>query len=294
MKLFVLDLMNLAYRAYFGNPGLKTAAGHPTSMCYGVAIGVLKLLKEYKPDYLVFATDAKGKTFRHDMYDGYKAGRQQQPDDFQYQLNDLFRLINAWGFPVIGCPGYEADDVIGTIAKNFAGYPVQPTQDHPLEGLEIVIVSGDKDMMQLVGDHVSLLRVTNDGYKTVNGQGVFEKFGCRPDQVVDCLAIIGDTSDAVPGVKGIGEKGAAKLIGTYGSLQGVYDNLQQIPTKIAAKLQLSKDMAFLSKSLVQIVTEVPLDLQLSDCEASRALDYRPELDKVFQELEFYSLLDPRG
>lgn len=292
-KFFVLDLMNIAFRAYYGNTGLATSKGHPTAVCYGFAGVLNKLLREYKPDFIAIASDAKGPTFRHEMYEGYKANRGPQPDDFQLQIADLRRMIKAYGIPVVETPGFEADDVIGTIAKKAAGKTIANFDGQEVsEPIHVYIVSGDKDFMQCIGEHTSLLRILNDGYKLCDSMSVFEKFGVdQPIQVIDALALIGDSTDCVPGVKGIGEKGAAKLLKSFGSVEGIYENLHLVGGSTQKKLAEGHEMAVLSKRLVTIVTEVPIDLKLSSCyvESIKPLDFKQDLNDFFQEMEFYSL-----
>lgn len=285
-KLMVVDLMNMAFRAYWGfakNAYLTNKAGTPTFMCYGVAIALNRLLRDIGPDYVIIATDGGGHTFRHAMYKEYKSNRKESPDDFRSQLPDLFAMLAAYGFKVIKIPGTEADDIIGTIAAR-----VKPEDD-----VHTFIVSGDKDFMQLVNPHTFLVRQAAEGYETFGPEVVTQKFGVRPDQVVDALAIIGDAIDVVPGVKGIGEKGAAKLIAAFGSLEKIYENLAYITPKMAEKLAKSKDIAFLSKKLVTIDKDVPLDFGLSDCAVPADGLRRQELIDFYTQIGFKSLVqDP--
>jgi DNA polymerase-1 len=183
-------------------------------------------------------------------------------------------MIEIFGIPMLSCDGFEADDIIGTLATQFAS-----------PDCHVYIASGDKDFMQLVGPNISMLRFTNGGPQIVNRDQVVDKFGVEPEQVVDCLALMGDASDMVPGVSGIGEKGAAKLISAHGSLEAIYDNLNQLSPKLAQKLVKDKEIAFLSKSLVTIIQDVPLDITLEDCRVKDP----PNIDNLvglFKELEF--------
>jgi DNA polymerase-1 len=216
-------------------------------MCFGVVKIINRILQDHNPDYVVVASDPGGKVFRHDMYPLYKSNRSTKPCEFEEQIETVARIISAYGFPLVKVPNFEADDIIGSIAKKFAA-----------PDLMVTIVSGDKDFMQLINKNVRLLRVTNDGDFFCDEQGVMARFGCTPAQVIDCLAIMGDSSDTVPGVKGIGEKGAAKLIQQFGSLEAIYEHLgtnaysTPITPKMAAKLHADHEMALLSKSLVTI------------------------------------------
>lgn len=280
MKLLIVDLLNLAFRTYWGykKHGALEYEGKPTFMCYGAALALNKLLWDYQPSHLIIASDGGGKTFRHDLYAGYKSNRNEAPDDFKAQMPELLEMIAAYGFQMIKFPGVEADDVIGTLARRFAG-----------PELPVYIVSGDKDFMQLVNDHTFLVRPTSTGFETFNKEIVSSKFGVKPDQVIDALAIIGDASDTVPGVHGIGEKGAANLIRAFGSLENIYSNISTIKPNLADKLAKSRDMAFLSKKLVTIDTEIPILITLSDCAVPVDVTLRPQVFEFYQRLGFKSL-----
>lgn len=274
MKFFIIDMMNLAFRSYYGYRELATSTGRPTGVCYGFSQAIRRIIEEYKPDYMVVAKEGGGKTFRHELYEGYKSNRSDKPIDLDPQIQDLTRMIEVFGIPMISSKGFEADDIIGTLARRFAS-----------PECHVYIASGDKDFMQLVGPNISMLRFTNSGPQIVTRDQVIEKFGVEPKQVVDCLALMGDASDMVPGVAGIGEKGAAKLISAHGTLEAVYENLKQLSPKLAQKLVNDKDSAFLSKSLVTIIQDVPLDVSLEDCR----LKEPPSIDALvglFKELEF--------
>lgn len=282
-KLLVLDFMNIAFRAYYGlgaREKLANSKGKLTYACYGVALAINTLIEQFKPDYLVFAADSKGRTFRHELYEGYKSNRSAAPDEFLAQLPDLKRMIEAYGFKTIRFDATEADDVIGTVATKYAS-----------PDLHVYIVSGDKDFMQLVGDNVSIIRpYKHGGYEVASYDAVFEKFGCRPFRVVDALALIGDAVDMVPGVTGIGEKRAAALIKSYGSLDGIYESLHKLTPKIQKSLVEGKSNAYLSKSLVVIKTDLPVEYTLEDFAVSEYPLQRPDLKAFFAEMEFQSFL----
>lgn len=274
MKFFIIDMMNLAFRSYYGYRELATSTGRPTGVCYGFSQTIRKIIDEHNPDYMVIAKEGGGKTFRHDLYEGYKSNRSDKPIDLDPQIQDLIRMIQVFGIPMISAKGFEADDIVGTLADKFAS-----------PDCHVYIASGDKDFMQLVGPNVSMLRFTNQGHQLVTRDQVVEKFGVEPEQVTDCLALMGDASDMVPGVAGIGEKGAAKLIKSLGSVEGVYDNLTKLSPKLAQKLINDKESAFLSKALVTIIRDVPIDISLEDCR----LKEPPNVDALvglFKELEF--------
>jgi DNA polymerase-1 len=282
-KLFVIDAMAMAFRNHyaFGMRPLTTSSGEPTSAIFGSAIFMNKLIQDHQPDYLVIATDTKQPTFRHVRYPAYKANRDDMPEDLVLQLPNFFKLFEAYGIPTLRFPGFEADDIIGTIAKQMA-------QDD----LEIYIVSGDKDFMQLINDKVFLFTPKKGGETAlIDRKGVELKFGVEPEKVIDVLAIMGDASDNVPGVFGIGEKGAAKLIQAYGSLDGVYENLTKITAKRQREgLESSRENAFLSKELVTIKTDMDLGIKLEDlvCDIKTTLANN-DLLTFFEELEFKGL-----
>ena len=283
-RLFIVDAMALAFRSFYafsmGRP-LTTSAGKPVSAVFGSALFMHKLITEQKPDYLVVASDSREPTFRHALYPEYKANRNEMPPELAAQLPHFFQLMEAYGCPVLRTPGLEADDLIGTVAKRFAG-----------SNLKVFIVSGDKDFMQLINDDVFVYTPRKgDDATIVDRAGVHAKFGCSPEQVIDCLALIGDSSDNIPGVHGIGPKGAAKLIEAYGSLSGIYANIDAVANKkLRDGLREGQATAFLSQQLVTIKTDAEVPYTLADfaCAGERAV-YNERLLKVCQELEFTSM-----
>jgi DNA polymerase-1 len=285
-RLFLIDAMAMAFRNFyaFGMKQLTNSAGQPTSAVFGSAQFMMKLIGEERPDYLAICQDSdEKKTFRHEMFPAYKANRSAMPEELAVQMGDFNRLIRSFGCPVLRVPGVEADDLIGTIATQFA-------QDD----LEVFIVSGDKDFMQLVGERLKLVQPKKGDEAAIIGEaGVREKFGVSPRQVIDCLAIIGDASDNVPGVHGIGDKGAAKLVSEYGSLEGIYENIDRIANKRQREALLQdRDQAFLSRQLVTIKTDVPLDgLTLEDmaCDPESAVA-NEQLLSLFKQMEFKALI----
>ncbi len=283
LRLFVVDAMALAFRSYhaFAARPLSTSSGIPTSAIYGSAIFLMKLIEEEKPDYLVIATDSKEPTFRHQMYPLYKANRSEMPEDLARQLPYLFRLFETLGCKLLKRPGMEADDLIGSLVKQYAG-----------PDLTCYIVSGDKDFMQLINHNIFLYSPKKAApAQIVDIAGVQEKFSCGPEHVVDALAMIGDTADNVPGVHGIGDKGAAKLIAAYGSLEGIYDNLDAITNdKQRESLRSSKDAAFLSRELLRIKIDLELDHLLEDMKFDpKTAMANPKLQHFFDEMEFRNL-----
>jgi DNA polymerase-1 len=274
MRLFIIDMMNLAFRSYYGYRELATSTGRPTGVCYGFSKTIQRIIEEYDPTHMVVAKESGGKTFRHELYDGYKSNRSTKPIDLDPQIQDLMKMIEVFGIPMVSAQGFEADDVIGTLARRFAS-----------PECHVYIASGDKDFMQLVGPDISLLRFTNFGQQLVGRDEVMAKLGVGPEQVVDYLALMGDASDAVPGVAGIGEKGAAKLISSHGSIESLYENLDKLAPKLAQKLINDKSSAFLSKSLVTIIQDIPLDVTLEDLKL-KGVPSLDDLVGLFKELEF--------
>ncbi len=238
-KLVLVDGSSYLFRAYHGLPQLTSPGGHPTGAIYGVLNMLRKLVREEQPDRVAVVFDAKGKTFRNDIYPDYKANRPPMPDDLRVQIEPLHRIIEAQGFPLIVIDGVEADDVIGTLAKRASE-----------AGYEVLISTGDKDMAQLVNPSVSLVNTMNNTY--LDEAGVEEKFQVRADQIVDYLALMGDSSDNIPGVPKVGPKTAAKWIGEYGSLKAVMENADKIKGKIGDNLRESLGFLPMSHELATI------------------------------------------
>lgn len=271
-KIYLIDVSAMFFRAYYAVRPLTSPAGLPVNAIYGFLSMVIKLFKEEKPEYFVFCYDRKEPSFRKEMYDDYKANRAEMPDELGQQIPYIKKLGELLGIPALEVAPFEADDIIGTLVKWGRK-----------QNLEVQIISGDKDFSQLIEDHVFL-------YDTMKGvrfdaKGVFEKWGVRPDQFIDFQAIVGDSSDNIPGVKGIGEKGAAKLLEQFNSLEHIYEEIDQVSSKsIKEKLITNKDMAFLSKKLVTISTDVPVPQEL---EAYRLQPFKmEELIALMRELNF--------
>lgn len=280
-RLFLLDGTALAYRSHFAlaRSGLTNPQGKPTGATYGFTMTLRRILSQEQPDLLAVALDAKGPTFRHERYAEYKATRQKAPEEMIAQLDDIRAVIQAHGLPIFEIPGYEADDVIGTLAKQAEA-----------RGDEVSIVTGDKDLMQLVSPNVTLYNVFKPKVDLVieDEQAVRAKFGTDPAHVVDVLAIMGDASDNVPGVKGIGEKGATKLIAEFGNVDGLLARIDEVKGKVREKLEADRDMLLLSRELVTIDVAVPLDPGLESI-VSPAPD-PAALAQLFGELGFQSLV----
>ena len=277
-SLYLIDGSSYIFRAFFAvRQSLSNSKGMPTNALYGFVNMLKKVVRERKPDYLAMVFDMKEKTFRHDMYSEYKANRSAPPEELVPQFPYFEPLVKSFDIVTLKKAGFEADDIIGTLAKQGES-----------AGLEVYIVSGDKDMMQLVTPNVFMLDTMKN--KTIGIDGVIEKFGVKPEKVIEAMALIGDTSDNIPGVKGIGPKNAAELIQKFGSLQGVYDNIEKIEKKKQKeKLEADREKAFLSRKLVTIDIEVPLDIVIEDLKF-RVPDQK-KINKFYRELEFDSLVE---
>ena len=281
-RLFLLDGMALAYRAYFAfiSRPLLNSKGENTSAIYGFVTTLMKILEDEKPEHVAVVFDTKEPTFRHKKYAEYKATRQKMPEAMSAQMEKLKDVVRAFNTPILELPGYEADDIIGTLARRAEK-----------ESVTTYMVTGDKDFMQLISPHVKIYKPGKSGTdaEIIDESGVMKKFGVTPDKVTDVLGLIGDTSDNVPGVPGIGEKTAIPLIQKYGSLESLYEHVEEIPQKgLKAKLIDNREKAFLSKELVTIDTKVPIDADFHQLRAARRDTKR--LMKMFGELEFRSLL----
>ncbi|MFQ6014642.1 MAG: DNA polymerase I [Anaerolineae bacterium] len=279
-KLILIDGHALAYRAYHAlPPTLSTSKGELTNAVYGFTSTLLKVLREEEPDYIVVAFDV-GRTFRHDQFPEYKAHRAKMPDELHAQMERIRELIRAFNIPIFEVEGYEADDVLGTLARQ-AGE----------KGVETLIVTGDTDTFQLVDSHTRVLTSRRRFSDTVvyDEEAVRERYGLEPGQLVDLKGFTGDSSDNIPGVSGIGQKTATQLLKEFNTIEEVYAHQDEIPNKRARKaLEGKEEIALLSKRLATIVTDVPIELDLKAC---RAADFdREAVIELFRTLEFRSLL----
>ena len=247
---YILDSYGLIFRCYFAfiSRPLTNRKGENVSALFGFFRNLHFVLQHYKPGYLIAAMDSKTKTFRHEMYDQYKATRNKTPDDLHAQVPWICDILTALGVPVLQCDGYEADDIIATVARKCAE-----------QGRTCRILSGDKDLMQLVNDTTQILKPESGAstWKVTGIEGVEAEWGVKPEQLLDLLALYGDTADNIPGVHGIGVKTAAKLLGEYGDLDGIYAHLEQIKGANQKKLAEGKENAYFSQKLVRLCSEVP-------------------------------------
>ena len=245
-QLYIIDGYALIYRSYyafFNNP-MKDPAGNNISAVYGFFTTLLKLLRENNPHYMVVAMDSHGPTFRHKMYEPYKANRESAPEDLHSQVPIINAILKALEIPMVEMVGFEADDIIATLSDEASAHSI-----------DTIMVTGDKDLLQLVDEHTFALRPARKGethYRMMGIPEVQEEFGVLPTQVVDYLSLLGDASDNIPGVKGIGAKGAAKLLQQFGTLEGIYKNLRLCAKGVKAKLEEGEELAKLSKSLVEL------------------------------------------
>jgi len=281
-RLFLLDGSAIYYRSYFAfirNP-LFNSKGENTSATYGFTLSLMKILSEEKPDYIAVVFDTKEPTFRHKKFEAYKATREKMPEDMADQYPRIVELVKDFNLPLLEYPGYEADDVIGTLAKQAEK-----------EGIETYMVTGDKDFMQLLSPLIKMYTIRpGKDVEIIDIRKLAEKFGLKPEQVPDFLALMGDKSDNIPGVPKVGEKTALELIKQFGNLENLYAHIDKI-TKPALKKNLLeyKDQAFLSRELVTIDIHVPLKVDIHHLKSAPADGEK--LHQLFEELEFRSLMD---
>ena len=250
-KLILVDGSSYLFRAYHAMPELSNNKGEPTGAIYGVVNMMRRLSQSYPNDKIIIVFDAKGKNFRNDLYPEYKANRPPMPEDLAAQIMPLHEILEAMGYPLLIVDGVEADDVIGTLSSQAAE-----------EKIETIISTGDKDMAQLVNDHVTLINTMTDTCMDVDG--VLEKFGVPPERIVDYLALIGDASDNIPGVPKVGPKTAVKWLKEYGSLQGIIENADKIKGKVGESLRNSLGQLPLSYKLATIKCDVDMDVHAKD------------------------------
>jgi DNA polymerase-1 len=273
-KLILIDGSSYLYRAFHALPPLSNAQGEPTGALFGV-VNMLRATLNAKPDYLAFVSDAPGPTFRDALYHQYKANRPPMPDDLRTQVEPMLAIVGALGFPILRVGGVEADDVIGTLALQAQAL-----------GIEVEVSTGDKDMAQLVGPHVTLVNTMSN--TVMDRDGVMEKFGVWPEQIIDFLSLTGDAIDNIPGVPKCGPKTAAKWLAEHATLDGVIANADKVGGKIGESLRAALPQLPLSRQLATIKTDVPLEFgptQLARREADTAL-----LRELYTRYEFKAAL----
>jgi DNA polymerase-1 len=255
---YLVDGSSYIFRAFFALPALSSSSGLPTNAIYGFTNMMLRLLKTYRPEYLAVALDAGRKTFRNEIYQDYKSNRPEAPPDLIPQFPYIRKVLEALRVAQVEREGYEADDLIATLARQFSARAV-----------EVVIVSGDKDLMQLVSNGIRLLDTAKG--KWIGPNEVQEKFGVEPDKVIEVMGLMGDPTDNIPGVKGIGEKSASALIQRYRTLENLFahlDDLGQTGLKGAERVRnallAGRETAFLSRMLATVKSDVPIQMELED------------------------------
>ncbi|MBN1398704.1 MAG: DNA polymerase I [Bacteroidetes bacterium] len=281
-RVYLIDAMALAYRAYFAfiRRPLMNSKGENTSAIFGFVTFLNRILSQEFPDHIAVVFDTGKPTFRHKEYKEYKATRQKMPDDMITQIPVLKEVVRAYNIPAVEMDGYEADDIIGTLAKQAEN-----------EKAHTFLITPDKDFMQLISERTKIYKPGKQGsdIEIVDIEGVKQKFGVTPDKVIDVLGLTGDASDNIPGVPGVGEKTAIPLIQKYGSIEELYNHLDEIPQKgLRAKLESNKDLAFLSKKLVTIDINVPLDIKFNSLKAEKR--NTDKLIELFEALDFRSLI----
>ena len=281
--LILIDGHSLAFRSYYAlvnsrRGALRTSTGIPTSISFGFINALLQVIEIEKPQSIAIAFDLPQPTFRHKADTNYKANRSETPDDFIPDMENLQQLLTALNLTMVTVPGYEADDVLGTLAQQGVN-----------EGYRVKIYSGDRDSFQLVDDarKISILysdpkafKKPGKNYFECDHNAVIERLKITPEQVIDYKALCGDKSDNIPGVKGVGDKTAIKLLEKYQTLENIYEHLEQIKGAVKQKLVTDRDNAFHSRFLATIALDTPLDIQLTDCQLQ---GFNPQ--KVFPILE---------
>ena len=280
-KIILVDGNNLLFRSYYataytGNV-MRNSKGFPTNGLYGFINMMNKIIREEKPNYILVAFD-KGKTFRHDKYDVYKAGRAAMPEELKQQFPVAKEILGAMGIKYFEIDNYEADDIIGTMSR------IVDEEDEFIA----TIVSSDKDLLQLISDEVTVKLLKSNDYIMMTPEVFREMYKCDPIKMIDLKALMGDSSDNIPGVKGIGEKTAINLIEKFGSLKNLYDNIDKVTGKTKEKLEADKENAFMSYDIATIYREVPIPFTLDDCKYEGIK--RDELFKYLEELEMPSLI----
>ena len=282
-KILVVDGNSILNRAFYGVKPLTTKDGLPTNAVFGMYNIITKNITAVSPDYCVVAFDLKAPTFRHKMYDGYKATRHGMPEELAAQLPYAKQCMRDIGFTVLELEGYEADDIIGTVASKSAE-----------RGVKAYVLTGDRDSLQLIDDDITVLLATNKETVNFDKAHFFETYGIYPSQFADVKALMGDSSDNIPGVPGIGEKTALKLISEFSSLDGVYSSYldSKLTPSVKQKLSDGKEKAYLSQKLEVIERNAPVGFDL-DTYSYEGMD-KPSLKALFEKLEFHGLIKKLG
>jgi DNA polymerase-1 len=282
-KILVIDTFNFLHRAYHALPKTLTdSKGNPTNAVYGVTSMLISVFNQLKPDYVLAAMDSREPTFRVEDFTGYKAHRKPMDDDLSTQIPKVMEIFKAFGVPQVTVNGYEADDVIGTVAEKFESE------------VDVIIVSNDRDLWQLVNESVKVMVPTKgNGVEWIGPDEVEKRMGFKPDQLIDYKALRGDPSDNIPGVHGVGDITAKKLLAKYKTLEEIYKKIDTVtPDSLKEKLANNAEEAVMSKHLATIVTDVPMEITLEECRYS---DFnRAKVKDVLQEYNFKSLIKRLG
>jgi len=288
-RLVIIDGNALVHRAFHALPSLTSPEGKLVNAVYGFLLVFLKALKDLQPNYIVATFDLQGPTFRDKIYKQYKAKRDKAPDELYEQMPLIKKILNVFGVPIFEKQGFEADDVIGTIAKLAQKQQISPK-------VETFIVTGDLDALSLINTQTKVYTLKQGLKNTIiyDRDLVMERYnGLKPEQLIDFRGLRGDASDNIPGVPGIGEKTAIQLLNEYGTIEELYSAIENnraplLPDRIQNKLRQGKDMAFFSKKLAEINLNVAIDFHLEEC-LSKGLN-RGSIVRIFQDLGFYSLI----
>ena len=285
-KLVLIDGHSILNRAFYGVPNLTNSEGIHTNAVYGFLNIMFKILEEEQCDHLAVAFDRKEPTFRHNMYSDYKGTRKPMPEELREQVPLMQEVLKAMGIPILTLAGYEADDILGTVAKRMAG-----------QGVEVSVVSGDRDLLQLADEKIKIrIPKTSRGTTEVHDyypEDVKREYQVTPQEFIDVKALMGDSSDNIPGVPSIGEKTATAIIAAYGSIENAYAHLEEIkPPRAKKALEEHYDMAQMSKELATICIDAPVEFSYEDAEVGDL--YTPEAYQYMKRLEFKSILTRFG
>ncbi len=280
-SLYLIDGNSYAYRSFYAIKNLKTKEGLPTNAVYGFTVSLMKILRRKRLDYIGIVFDLPEPTFRHKEFASYKANRPKMPDDLIIQFPIIKEVIRAFNIPIFEFGGYEADDILATIAK-----------EGEKNVFDVFVMSPDKDLLQIITDNIRVIRSTKED-AVFDRKKVYEKYGVEPEKLVDIAALGGDRSDNVPGVPGIGEKTASKLVRQFGNLEGVLGNIDKILNeKIKKNLRQFSQQAELSRRLVCLKADVPIKICWEDCAAKvYSVDFdKSKVNRLFAELGFNKLI----
>lgn len=282
-RLVIIDSNSLIHRAYHALPPLTTKKGEAVGAIYGFLLVFFKAIREFQPDFVAACFDVHAPTFRHKRYKEYKANRPKAPEELYQQISKTKEVLEAFGVPIFEKEGFEADDIIGTISRLAPEKQAFPE-------IETIILSGDSDILQLINSHTMACALRR-GVKDVvlyDEKTVKEKYQLTPKQLLEFKALKGDPTDNIPGVPGIGEKTAGDLIKKFGTLENLYQNLEDLKPKLKEILVQNKEQAFLSRDLVKICQTVPLDFNLEECQWGKY--DKEKVSQMLEKFNFYSLI----